>query len=90
MNKNIAQYEVEDFVLEDSFRNWVLESDSLDHFYWEEYRSKNPQQGSVIETARHLIVVLNSLYDTAPDPEIVNSIWRAIEAKINAEPVGAH
>lgn len=85
MHKNIAQYEVEDFVLEDSFRSWVLELDSPHRSYWEAYRYQNPLQENDIESARHLVVVLNSLYDTDPDPEIADSIWQSIEAKINAE-----
>lgn len=89
MNKHISQYEAEDFVLEDSFRSWVLQPDSPHASTWETYRLQYPQQEEAIQSARHLVLMLDSLYDTVPDPEIADSIWKSIEEKMNADAVEA-
>ncbi|MBU1822862.1 MAG: hypothetical protein KKG00_15325 [Bacteroidetes bacterium] len=86
MNKNIAQYVAEDFVLEDTFRSWVLEPDSPHRASWEAYLLQNPAQKDEILTAKSLMVALHSLQEETPDQKEVDAMWQRIQAEIQAEP----
>lgn len=86
MNKNIAQYDTEDFVIEDSFRSWVLEPNSPHQFFWDKYQAQHPQQQSEILDAKHLVILLNSLQQETPDQKMADDMWQRIQAEIQAEP----
>jgi transmembrane sensor len=86
MNKSIAQYVAEDFVLEDTFRSWVLDPDSPHRSSWEAYLSQNPAQKEEILVAKSLTLALNSLQAETPDQQEVDTMWQRIQAEIQAEP----
>jgi hypothetical protein len=52
------QYIVEDFVLDDSFRNWVLQKDRGDEAWWEEWISSHPEARPVVEKAKEMVLGL--------------------------------
>jgi transmembrane sensor len=86
MKMHFNQYVAEDFVMEDSFRNWVLESDSPHRFFWESYLTEHPDQKNDILDAKNLVLALNSLQQETPAQETVDSMWQKIMAEINHQP----
>jgi ferric-dicitrate binding protein FerR (iron transport regulator) len=53
--KTHKQYLVEDFVLDDSFRNWVLKQDPEEDAYWEAWLDRHPEYWHVLEEAREMV-----------------------------------
>jgi len=53
--KKYEQYHPEDFVLEDSFRNWVLNKSPQQDAFWREWIIRHPDMWSVIEEAKEII-----------------------------------
>lgn len=86
MNKNFADYEAEDFVLEESFYNWALDPDSLHSYFWEKYLSHHPEQADTIQLAREMVLALSEMDTLIPDQEMADSIWQKIQAEIQAMP----
>jgi transmembrane sensor len=48
-------YELEDFVSDESFINYHFKSNLIDQLSWEEWLSKNPAKQSLVEEAREII-----------------------------------
>ncbi len=48
-------YTVEDFVQDDSFRNWVVSPSAVLNSYWIDFQSKYPEKKSAIELARQIV-----------------------------------
>lgn len=86
MKKNFAEYDAEDFVLEESFHNWALDPNSSHHYFWEQYLSQHPEQADTIQLAREMALALNQMHTSVPDQEMADSIWRSIQAEIQAMP----
>ncbi len=53
---NFDNYEIEDFLLDDTFREWVISSNSLKHFQIENWIANNPHKLRNLEEARNLII----------------------------------
>ncbi len=53
--KNHKPYLVEDFVLDDSFRNWVLSEDPEEDAYWKTWKNRHPEYWHVMEEAREMV-----------------------------------
>jgi hypothetical protein len=86
MNKNLAQYDAEDFVLEVSFQNWVLERGSASSSLWEQYLLQNPHQADTIQLARELVLALNQMHYVEPDPDMASTLWQRIQASVQVLP----
>ena len=58
--KKYTQYNVEDFVLDEGFKNWVLSKNSVngDGEFWEEWIEAHPEMKSVVNEARSIIARL--------------------------------
>jgi transmembrane sensor len=76
-------YSVEDFVLDPSFRMWVLEEDASAHKYWTAYISEHP--GKIEELRKARLVLLNM-----PDSKYIitdqqaDHIWQNILQQIDS------
>lgn len=53
--KNHKRYLVEDFVLDDSFRNWVLNQDPEEEAYWKSWKDRHPEYWHLMEEAREMV-----------------------------------
>jgi hypothetical protein len=51
-------YKIEDFVLDESFRNWVLGRDQGDVAFWEEWIKAHPDMKPLVDEAGYIIVEL--------------------------------
>jgi hypothetical protein len=86
MHSNLALYQAEDFVMDETFRNWVLDSESIHRSFWERYLFQYPHQKNNVQVARILVLGLQQMHHVEPDQEMADSIWSSIQAEIHAEP----
>ena len=56
--KNYTQYRVEDFVLDDYFRDWVLTKSAKCEAFWQEWIKNHPEKRPVVEEAREILLAL--------------------------------
>ena len=56
--KNYTQYRVEDFVLDDYFRDWVLNKSTSSKAFWQEWLKTHPEKRPVVEEAREILLAL--------------------------------
>jgi len=56
--KKYTQYRVEDFILEDFFKDWVLHKSTSNDAFWKEWIKKHPDKRPVIEEAREILLAL--------------------------------
>ncbi|MCC5929029.1 MAG: FecR family protein [Cyclobacteriaceae bacterium] len=74
-------YSVEDFVLDPSFRKWVLEEDASAHKYWTAYISQHPGKVEVLRKARKLLLNIPESNYIISDKQ-TDSIWQNILQQI--------
>ncbi len=85
--KNFAGYSVSDFVLEESFQQWVLDPTPLRDAFWHKIIAENSQVAEKISKAKEIIQLLQNDSD-APTPELTNSLWDKIrEETIHQKPL---
>jgi len=77
--KKYNQYSVEDFVLDDGFRMWVLSENPENDAFWREWITRHPGMSPVINEARQIILGLQSQEASASQEEI-DAGYREIEA----------
>jgi len=50
---------LEDFVFSRSFRNWVLNRESSEHAFWENWIKRNPEKAEIVRNAKAVIYALH-------------------------------
>jgi len=78
---NYAQYNIEDFVLDDGFVAWVKHNKN--HQFWIDFVSANPHQKNTIENARQIILAASTLPVAEISPARKLSIKENIYQSIN-------
>jgi len=58
MSMNYQNFEIEDFVADDYFKNWVLQPNAESESFWNHYLAQFPERSAVVEDARLLIIGL--------------------------------
>jgi ferric-dicitrate binding protein FerR (iron transport regulator) len=53
------QYEVEDFLMDDSFRNYCLERNEKDLLFWQQWVKAHPEKQSLLQQAKEMYFMLN-------------------------------
>lgn len=77
-------YTVDDFILDEGFRNWVLYPDQVSRIFWRQWIEDHPDKLPLIEQARSIILMAE--YDEiTPDETKTERSWQALEAKIREE-----
>lgn len=76
------KYSVEDFVLDQEFRKWVLTPDSGSNIYWEQWISDHPDKLGTIKAARDLLLS-TGFREFVPTQEIEDQIWSYIDHEID-------
>ncbi|HXO77664.1 MAG TPA: hypothetical protein VN824_20565, partial [Puia sp.] len=57
---DISSYSTEDFVCDESFRNYCNGSDPSACEFWKEWISRHPEKEPIVREARELISILNA------------------------------
>lgn len=78
--KRHSQFEVNDFVADSAFVNWVLEPNSDSRYFWNQFIIDNPHQATNIEEAKKLIYSLKSI-DSPVSQNRLDNIWKDISVK---------
>ncbi|WP_184548060.1 FecR family protein [Mucilaginibacter sp. FT3.2] len=69
---NYTNYEVEDFLHDDFFINWVLKGADEHNAFWNDWLLNNPDKKSVVENARRIVssITVQPLDTTLSDTEV--------------------
>jgi transmembrane sensor len=78
--KNFVSYSVSDFVLEESFQQWVLDPTPLRDAFWQKIIAENSQVADKISKAKEIIQLLQNDSDS-PTPELTNRLWDKISTE---------
>ena len=63
LHPDYSQFAIRDFVLDESFRRWVLQPDEATMSFWHTFMLRHPAQQSVIDDAASLLLHLRANYD---------------------------
>jgi ferric-dicitrate binding protein FerR (iron transport regulator) len=80
---NYTNYEVEDFLRDDFFIDWVLKSQPAHQTFWEQWLAENPGRKKTVDQARAIILAIrvNPLKEDLTDAE-VNSMIANIRQQV--------
>ncbi|MFA6086273.1 FecR family protein [Mucilaginibacter sp.] len=69
---NYDNYEIEDFLQDDSFIDWILNEKAEGNAFWTTFLSEHPEKRTLIEKARAILISINvkPLEDQLSDTEI--------------------
>lgn len=73
-----AQFTVRDFVLDESFRRWVLQPNEATMEFWHTFMLRHPEQQTVVDEAASLVLHLRANYDDLTDASY-ERIWGILE-----------
>lgn len=68
--EHYKNFEVDDFVWDEYFRQWVLHPTRENHAEWDAWLLKNPSRAQALQTARQLVLSLNIKETSLSEPEI--------------------
>tara|TARA_Y100001980_G_C14556886_1_gene352433 strand:+ start:89959 stop:91032 length:1074 start_codon:yes stop_codon:yes gene_type:complete len=71
----------DDFVLDPSFRKWVLNPDKSSNIYWKDWTKANPSKIAEIENAREILLSIQTI-DFKPAEGARNEVWEGITSCI--------
>lgn len=74
-------YDVIDFALDDSFRQWVLRNTRDDAAFWDKWVQNNPTRLDVILQAREMVKDIHVAQDDVTDEEIEDAIQQLTVAR---------
>lgn len=79
---NYKQFSVEDFVLDEAFRKWVLDPDKASRIFWTRWLDEHPQKA---ETVAHAIALLRQIpvRQNNLSEQQISTMTEAIEEGIN-------
>jgi transmembrane sensor len=73
-----AQFTLRDFVLDESFRRWVLQPDEATMSFWHTFMLRYPNQQTVVDEAASLLLHLRANYDDLTEASY-ERIWTILE-----------
>lgn len=73
-----SQFTIRDFVLDESFRRWVLQPDEATMSFWHTFMLRHPEQQAVVDDAASLLLHLRANYDDLTDASY-ERIWSILE-----------
>lgn len=83
---NYADYTVEDFLLDEQFRKWIVNPDRDDNMFWENWLKNNPEKSKDLTEARNILLNL-SIKDYKLTSEERDEIWNGIQEKCDTDDV---
>lgn len=72
-----SQYSLNEFVLDDSFRQWVLQPDEQSMTFWHSFMLKHPEKQACIDEATTLLLHLNVRFNDLTDAG-QERIWQVL------------
>ncbi|RDB03879.1 FecR family protein [Runella aurantiaca] len=79
--KDYTNYTTSDFILDDSFRRWVLKNTPTDHDFWVEWIKQNPGQAENVTIAQQFIHSMHQAHELVTEDEIKIELNRLSEAR---------
>ncbi len=76
---NYQDYEAEDFLMDESFKKWLLTPDPETSRFWEKWLSRHPEKVETVKEARQLFLLL-SFKNRPFTPQDSQQVWQAIQA----------
>lgn len=76
------QYSVEDFVLDEAFRKWVLDPDKVSRIFWSQWLDEHPHKAETVARAIELLRQIPVQQDRLSEQQLA-SITQAIEEGID-------
>lgn len=67
---NYLSYQVEDFVLDASFQQWVYRPDPKSERFWKEFLNDHPEKKSDVESARQILLTFRLDTHRLADPDV--------------------
>jgi ferric-dicitrate binding protein FerR (iron transport regulator) len=78
---NYADYSVKDFILDESFQQWVLQPDEATVIFWTSWLKLHPEKQTTVEEAKNIIRSVG-FQEEYPTPQDFSEVWENIvEAK---------
>lgn len=77
-----SQYSVEDFLLDDRFRKWIINPDKDDHVFWENWLARNPSRANDLIEAKNMLLHL-SMKDHRLGADEADALWNNLEKEID-------
>jgi len=75
---------IEDFLVDESFNNWVKATRLADVDFWEEWIAYNPHKKDLVYEAKDIIIGFEFKH-IGPSKEKIDTAWSLLENKINAK-----
>jgi ferric-dicitrate binding protein FerR (iron transport regulator) len=79
---NYNDYTEEDFILDESFYNWVFRKNEQDCIFWENWIASHPHKKETIESAGRFLKHLQLQENTFTDQDSLES-WQLIQTKLH-------
>jgi transmembrane sensor len=76
---NFEYNSMEDLVFSRSFRNWVLDRDSPEAGFWEDWVTRNPEKSPMVHHAKAVIYALQLNLKKLSDEEIDTEVKKALQ-----------
>ena len=77
MKEDRSSYKLNDFIADDSFKEWALGMAGSD--FWDGYCTQYPMQQPVVKEARALLLSLRASQESREDDQVIESIWENIK-----------
>lgn len=79
-----AKYSAIDFVMDDSFKQWVQRPTPADDAFWQQWQLENPGKKTVLEEARQMVLRMKFKQDYLPE-ESTRRIWHELEREYDKQ-----
>lgn len=81
---DFSGYTEEDFIFNESFQNWALQSDADDMVFWEAWIKKHPEKKAAIEFAKLTLLQL-SVQETPLSDQEVTQEWKSLQQALSQQ-----
>ena len=75
---NFENYEISDFLMDESFHNWVKNSNSEDGRFWESWLTDHPNKMNDADLSKKVLKTI-SFKDKAFSKEEITDLWEKIK-----------
>jgi transmembrane sensor len=82
--KNYSDFNTEDFLGDERFRNWMISGGKEDALFWEDFTSQYPEKLNDLRLARNLFSSLHHLQLEA-ETDVKAKIWNNLESLVDAD-----
>jgi transmembrane sensor len=76
--KDLSEYQVEDFLMDETFVNYHFQSNATDKAFWEEWLVQHPAKRSLVKEAREMLRMLSVTSAGSEDQGEIDRISQAI------------